>query len=267
MRCYVRFPVLWICLFVLIVFFSSCTEYPDLPTDGVYVQQVINLSASRRFVAHGDYVYYSGRYVMKYNYLTGEGMRACSEPSHPANNCPLDSVWVFFSDFSTGVLYFAAEGVLDYKGYFYYASYDPVSGAVKVLKEFSGNEANYDEIPSVDGGYLYYTHKKLKESGNASEPNDYIPYLCRMPLNGGEEEVLLVLDGMNLCTIWNGNAILFTTSDEQTYYSVDLSTKEETVLMNVQETGFLSFGVRGVLYDGKIYALATDGSIYQDKYI
>lgn len=264
---FTRIVSLCVCLLLFAVTFASCTEKPDMPTDGVYIQKASNISGACRFMAHGDYVYYSGRYVMKYNYLTGECTRACTAPDHPAFNCPMDSVLVCFSDFSTGILYLSAFGHFEYGDCFYYASFDPASGSVKILREFQGNEVCY-ETPSLDGGYLYYTHNILKEGGDAAEPTDYIPTVCRVSVEGGAEEVLLPLESERLCTVYNGRAILFDTLENgQVYYAVDLATKEKTVLMDVRAEGYEGYGSNGCVYDGKMYAWALDGSRYKDEYV
>ena len=105
------------------------------------------------------------------------------------------------------------------------------------------------------GGYLYYFGMNFSGYLNAIVNNDPT-YLCRVPVTGGEEEVLAEYRNYNeRIVLVDGDTVI--TSDESSLYAFDVSKKKRTEIFNAKNNGFrLIETERSYYYNGNLYFLA-----------
>jgi hypothetical protein len=110
--------------------------------------------------------------------------------------------------------------------------------------------------------YLYYTRKILREGGDSENPNDYIHHVCRISVDGGEEEV--VFAGNEALAMVAEDRII-TTADGN-MYSYDLTARTKQLLFNLEDIGYKNFGGVYNFLNGKLYFICVDDEYVTSEY-
>ena len=235
----------------------SCAEQLPKPPSLVYEQESITFNT----YAHGNYVFSEWGMGTQYNRTTGEIIKTfCSDPECKGD-CFLENCFVTFSQMYQSRLYFSAFA---FRGHdTHYAYYDVESGKVKVLFTLSENETPISTRCFVSDGYMYYSCLKLKDGGDADNPNDYHVYIGRIPADGGREEIVYE------ARAWSESLQLVVgktmiTYFEDSMYKTDLTTGEQVKLFDAQANGYFRMDAVSY-YRGNIYisaALLNGGKRY-----
>ncbi len=104
------------------------------------------------------------------------------------------------------------------------------------------------------GGYLYYFGYNHPDYLQGSA--DISKNLCRVPVQGGKEEVITEYEDMEeYIRFVDGDTVI--TSNRSSVYAYDVSKRKKTELFNAEKNGFrLILTERSYYYDGKLYFLA-----------
>lgn len=157
------------------------------------------------------------------------------------------------------------DGINLYLSYSYYTGlseskdmffrYNLITSEISEIKFTTAFEMNSNNNFYAHGGYLYYFGMNFSDYLNAIVNNDP-SYLCRVPVTGGEEEVLAEYRNYNeRIVLVDGDTVI--TSDESSLYAFDVSKKKRTEIFNAKNNGFrLIETERSYYYDGNLYFLA-----------
>ena len=256
--------ILPIFLVMVLVLLPCCSEKPDMELPGqdeIHTSRVV----SRCIAEYGDYVYFQkdGR-LMRYNRKTEEMQTLCTDPNCNAE-CFFCSPIQETTQVVDGRLYSYYMRIWDHE--YVYAYWDPVTNEVKVLLTLP--EAETAEIwpPVLHGGYLYYTGQYLREGGSAENPDDYQPYVGRVPMDGGKPEVMCPLESRYqeiLLAVTDGKAI---TSLNYCLYATDFDTDERSLLFDPEEHGLARRYEWYSYLDGYLYMLYHAPGFSEEKLV
>ena len=213
---------------------------------------------------YGNFIYTARGSIYRFNTLTGEVEPACLDPECDGK-CPLHGGMSQLGALVGGRLYFWSFMPFTHDIYIGYQ--DLITGEVRVLVTLGDSEMS-SSYTFVDGGYLYYYAALLREGGDESNPEDYERRLCRVPVDGGEREVVETPRGVIMLAA-DGKFILL--SGTLSLYNAESGT--EQVIWDYKADGYTGISDLSLSYlDGKIYCLAkipaenaeTVHSEYQD---
>ena len=233
---------------------AACTKEPPAPA--IHTTSVLRASSTAMF-EYGNFVYFSLGEIYRYNTATGELTSACLDPEC-GGECPLHGGMTRIGTIEDGKLYFYSFAAFTHDVYFAYQ--ELISGTVTVLDTLSQYEMSRD-ISFVNNGYFYYYAGVLKDGGDPKKYEDYESRLCRIPVSGGDREVLdtpkgipqLIVDGKLVMT---GNSVSV----------YDLDTKLEKVVWNYSEHGFEGVGDLSCV-GGKLYLIAKASGDQVEKVV
>ena len=245
--------LLILCVLQICIFGSCGNNDGEIPQDSRVISVAPNIAQ------HGNYIYYViGGAVFRYNLITGDFGSACMEPTcaHDyASGCvmfDIRSICFITND----RLYFSYYSK-DIDGDFNYAAYNLLDGTLSIIKQCETYEV-FTSHMKTDGTYLYYSYKRLKDGGNADDPNDYVPAVFRQPLSGGKEEFLCYADSNTaFITFIYNDKLIFEDSANGVFYSTDLDGQNKKIIFNNDGYDFFQ---QEFLLDGNIYFLASDGT-------
>ena len=243
-----KFIALSVLFSIALVCLSSCAEKPE--ETGIHELRAMHMD---NLVEYGNYIY-STRGVdgmLRFDRRTNQISSACTDPECPGN-CLLEAPILYFSQIVDGRLYFASWAAHTHE--YTYAYLDIPTGQVVALRECGAIESTVGTAPSVADGGCYDRRKILQPVGDPKNPDDYLTYLCRMPADGGAEEVLLELYGDSdmLLFVHQGQPVLF----YGTQFSLfDPATKARTVFFDLEAEGFGYLRGDMAMLDGKLYFL------------
>jgi len=173
----------------------------------------------RTFQNYGPYVFTDRGITYRYNINTQSFGSACLD-INCNGTCLMDGYMTCVNQIYNGKLFIAAiKDPFDWG--ISYGYQDIVSGDIVILKELDEIEASVSLAVSVWDDDMYYTRKILKDGGDKANPEDYILYICRMPIDGGDEEVLYESEGKTLCFVQDNLLII---NRDDVFYSVNLNT-------------------------------------------
>ena len=249
-KCYKHlsfFAILIICLSMI-----SCSPHSS-PSE-VYTTNVVKADMQ----SYGNYVYTYFGSIYRCDRVTNEFLKACVDPECDGK-CPIDGAIAETDHIENGKLFFHSFEAYTHKVHYGYQ--DIISGKVTILKTLSEMEAlNYSRV-FVCNGYIYYSYNILKDGGNAANEEDYKQHLCRMPIDGGKEEVLMQCDESLIAVI--DNKII--TVSVGTVFSYDIECREKKILWNYSDHGYTVVGAFSALNE-KLYFLAGTSNYDQCKY-
>ena len=248
-RCVVVLLALVMCMTL-----ASCAQDP--PVQKIHTTNVIRSSATSMF-EYGNFVYFSQGEIYRYNTITGELTSACLDPECEGK-CPLHGGMTRIGKIADGKMYFYSFETFTHNINFGYQ--DLISGVVTILDTLSEYELSRD-ITFVNNGYFYYYAGILKDGGDAKKYDDYGTHLCRIPVSGGEREVLETPHGIPQMIV-DGNLVMLG-SNISVY---DLETNLEKIVWNYSEHGFNKVSELSYV-NGKIFALAEKRSENCEKVI
>lgn len=243
--------ILPIFLIMVLVLLPCCSEKPDMDLPGedeIHTSQVI----TRCIAEYGDYIYFRATKMMRYNRKTGVMQPLCTDPDC-GSDCLLCSPVNETTQIVDGKLYGCY--MLPFTRECVYACYDLVTNEMKVLLTLPRDEAADVQPPVLDGGYLYYTGQYLREGGSAKNPDDYQPYVGRIPTDGGKAEVMCPMESRyseRFLTVADGKAI---TSLNDCLYATDFETDERSLLFDPEEHGLARRYEWYSYLDGYLYML------------
>jgi len=201
----------------------------------------------RTFQNYGPYIYTDWGETYRYNIKTQSFGSACLDPVCDGTCIP-EQVITAVNQIYDGKVFLGAWEAYTHRTLYGYQ--DIISGEIVVLKEFDEIESSGATALYVWDDDMYYTRKILKDGGDKTNPEDYILYICRMPIDGGEEEVLYESEEENLCLVQDNLLII---NRDDVFYSVNMDTWEEKVLFDIAEYGYI-LGDRNLIYtNGKAY--------------
>ena len=157
------------------------------------------------------------------------------------------------------------DGINLYLSYSYYTNlseskdmffrYNLLTSEISEIEFSTAFEMNSNYNFYAHGGYLYYFGMNFSDYLNAIVNNDP-SYLCRVPVTGGEEEVIAEYQNFNeRIVLVDGDTVI--TSNESSLYAFDVSKKKRTEIFNAKNNGFrLIETERSYYYDGNLYFLA-----------
>ncbi len=241
----------WICLALALLMTGAClvgcSEHlpDDLAGDLSYTSR-INGSDHTRTICWDQYVLTESSDAI-YDRNTGELQLGFCEDPECDGDCFLHQGSLTLIAVRDGRAYFVMVG----KKTVYLAYRDMLTGEAHVLLNYSWEERVLNQPSFLDGEYLYYTRKILKDGGDPNAAEDYYAHLCRISKDGGEEEVLYAMRD-NTETL-----LVVADGDMYTYYNsaiwrADVSSLVPRELCNMAKTGLGGLG--DVCYlDGALY--------------
>ena len=239
---YQRFTLIILAL-ILCLPLAACTKEPPAPS--IHTTSVIRSSELSMF-EYGNFIYFSRGEIFRYNTLTGELTSACFDPECDGK-CPLHGGITRIGMIEDGKMYFYSFAAFTHDINLGYQ--DLISGTVTVLETLNQYEMTND-LTFVSNGYFYYYAGVLKDGGDPKKYEDYDTRLCRIPLTGGEREILETPNGIPTLIV-DGKLVMI--GRAVTVY--DIETKLEKVVWNFSEDGFKQ--VSDISYvDGKLYMIA-----------
>ncbi len=154
----------------------------------------------------------------------------------------IDGMYLYFS-------YSYYEGLRNYSQFYRYNLLTNETSRIDFSSKFEVNSFYYFY---AHGGYLYY----FGWDGDMLF-SDVTQYLCRVPVSGGEEEVLTEYENKNeYLRFVEGDRVISETGTSINVY--DISKNKKTELWNAKNNGYLNENTtRSFLLDGKLYFLAS----------
>ena len=255
--------ILLILLALTLILLPGCAEEPDMgKTDEVHTSRVI----SQRMVEYGDYIFLAGNGTLsRYNRKTGEIYSFCND-----SNCNRYRLCIFCAPFIEitqvvdGRLYFNVWTSWEHENV--YAYLDLVTEEAKVLLTLPESECAEVCRPVLDNGYLYYTAQRLREGGDATNPNDYEPYVGRIPMDGGKSEFVCLIEDSYaeiLYAVIDGKVI---TEYNGVFYTTACDTGERKVLFDPEEHGLYRAIDLNNYLDGYFYILCLSPEYFTSEY-
>lgn len=250
---------LLICLCVAFVLLGcmgcvSCSQQKNEP----YSTEVKNV----QFAAHGDYVYADWGKIYRFDRETEAFTIACTDPDCDSNRCPLECVINYFAGVSDGKVYFSSFQQFTHKTLLSYL--DMETGECVTIKTMSEAEDPGTIFSFVEDGWWYYPRKILKEGGNPDNANDYDLWLCKISLDGQNDQPIRQLKDSE--TIQMAAAGKVVTHYNGALYTTDVQSGEVYELYNFSENGFTHPYTDLYCLDGKIYFLAASTTTKHSEY-
>ncbi|MBQ2766597.1 MAG: hypothetical protein IJF49_00790 [Clostridia bacterium] len=253
--------ILLILLALTLILLPGCAEEPDTDNESKsHTSRVV----SKYMAEYGNYIYISETFgLCRYNRKTGEMIPYCTDPECDGS-CVFESPFFELTQIADGRLYFNCNTNWTHENV--YAYLDLVTEEVKVLLYLPENETAEVSPPVLDNGYLYYTAQRLRKGGDVTNPDDYEPYVGRIPMDGGEPEFVCTIAagwGELLCAVVDGKIV---TNHRHCFYITDSATNEREVLFDPEEYGFFRFIDKINYLDGYFYVLCGSSEYFESEY-
>ena len=241
----------WSCvIFALAICISgmiACTEQmPDNPEgDFSYTSRLVGLS-SQRVVCWNHYIVTDLSKAI-YDRTSGEIRYGLCEDPECDGTCLLDQADVTYVAATQGRLYFTARG----KRETHYGYRTLLTGEVKVLLTVDAEQRTPNQPTFLEDGWLYYEIKLLRDGGDPDNADDYLAHLCRIPEDGGKQEILYEMrqNAEILLLVADGSMYTYLNS---IIWKFDLDTMERRELFTFEGTELGGIGEFSYL-DGKLY--------------
>lgn len=258
-----------------IVLLSSCSEEPDLVPENDSQESVFQKSESGYHI-YGNYVYWraSNNEIYRYDLETFTRRSACLDAEcegdcilHEAKGISGIQNWkLFFNTEATDIEYDEYHRPISSTKRVHYAYQDLHTGEITVLRTCIGSEIDESVNSGVVLGdsHIYYTVNLLKKDGDPLNANDYIPTYCRMPIDGGEEEVLFPKTGQTETILMPYENELIVYRD-QVICAYRIDTGEFREIYNYENTEFLMKPHTLGYGNGKMYFLGKVGNLLAEK--
>ena len=257
-----RILILFLALTLLLL--PACAEEPDLPVQQKAEFQrtdVINYKTT----AWGDYLYFTRAGLTRCNWKTGEVSSCCTDPTCKKNCLLHDMLTVEMGPVVDNKLYFSGHALRTTKGIMY-ASLDLVTDEVKLLLSLPSVERYSLNPPVLEGEWLYYIARYLPDGADATDPDAYLPYVGRLPKDGGKTEFVCDIapeSGERLRAVVDGKVI---TELAGCLYITDPATKERKVFFDPEEHGLFRYITCMHLLNGSFYFLCDTGEQMEYRY-
>lgn len=248
-----------ICLcsaFVLLCYTGCNSDAPQ--SNEPYSTAVKNV----QFAADGDYIYADWGKIYRFDRSTETFTIACTDPDCDSNRCPLECVINYFAGVSDGKVYFSSCQQFSHNLLLSYLVME--TGECVTVKTMSEAEDPGIIFSFVENGWWYYTRKILKEGGSADNANDYDVWLCKISLDGQNDqpireikdtESIQMVGAEKVVTYYNG-----------ALYTTDIQSGDVYELYSLTENGFTNPYTDLYYLDGKIYFLAASTTTKHSEY-
>ena len=147
-----------------------------------------------------------------------------------------------------------------------YAYLDLITWETKILLTLPQIESTEVNPPLLEDGWLYYTAQRLREGGDATNPDDYEPFVGRMPMDGGQTEFVCLIEDTyaeHPYAVIDGRVV---TGYNSIFYAIDAATGERKVLFDPEDHGFLRFIDKINYLDGYFYCLVAGEGYFESAY-
>lgn len=254
--------ILLIFLALTLLLLPACAELPDADTDSkekIHTSQVV----SRKLAEYGDYIYLVEDRLLRYNRKTGELRPFCTDPKCN-HSCVFCAMPIEVTQVTNGRLYFNGLMVRTFENI--HAYIDLVTEEATVLLRFPLKERTELSRPVLDNGWLYYTAQRLRKGGEAANPDDYEPYVGRIPMDGGDSEFVCLIEdsvGEWIYAVVDGNVI---TLYQNIFYINTPENGERKVLFDPEDHEFFRFIDKINYLDGYIYCLVHTDEHFKSEY-
>lgn len=252
--------ILLILLVLTLLFLPACAEEPDMDTvETLHTSRV----CTRRRAEYGDFLCYYAGELYCYNRKTGEIYPFCTDPNCNGN-CILESSKMDYAQPVDGRLYICSSSTRPRERSLSYI--DLVTGEVTVLLTSPKQGASILSWPVVDNGWVYYTDQRLREGGEAENPDDYEFCVFRIPMDGGISECVCEIEDNvteQLFAVVDGKPI---TVYNYSLYSNDPTTGERKLLFDPQEHGYNGYINKINYLDGYFYCLFGTREYHESEY-
>ena len=243
----------------LALYLTACTEkLPDsLSGTYTYTSRVKGISANE-VVCWDNYILTESKSCV-YDRTTGEITYGgfCEDPECDGY-CFLEKGKMTFVDVSNGRAYFNVI----YGKEIIYGYRDLISGDAKVLTTISFEEMLPNRPTYLDGEWLYYARKMLREGGNPDVAEDYTAHLCRIHKDGGKEEVAYRLRGDSETMLAIADGVMFSYFESK-IWRVDMERGEPMMLHDMTSSEIDAIGSLKYL-DGFLYFFGGAGVVRMD---
>jgi len=229
------------CIALLFFTFTSCNQTKE--KNKIHTTDVIRYSGIQEY---GPYLYYNDSKIYRYNINTNTFSKACIDPTCDGT-CALENVIGFVYQVYDGKLVFYSYQAYTHDGFYGYQ--DTVSGEVKILRKLQEREDS--SAPAyVYNDKLYFKKNILRERGSMENPDDYIPHICRIPFEGGVEEVLFECGNESLVVVADGIIITY---DTESVFAYDTDTLEKKTLFKLEDYGYTHMAGIPSYLNGNLY--------------
>ena len=235
---------------LLLTWLTACTEQMPIAKDGSYESRVRGVPIGKLDCYH-DFVYANSGVGSLYDTVSGDFLVTLCEDLECNGECLYEMRDVKFAGVRGGQLYFSSRG----SDGIVYARRDFMTVKTEVLLELSKMETTPQENCYLDREWLYYNRYLLREGGDPDNMNDYLLYICRIPVDGGESEIVYSARG-NSELLWMVAEDKLYTVWENTIYRIDVETGETRALFNSEEAGYRSSMGHFQYLDGYLYFVA-----------
>ena len=235
---------------------TSCDKSGALYSN-TYTSGVIN---SYGLATYGPYVYIGTNKVYRYNRLTRIVEKACANPECNGN-CELESGLTRVIQIYDGKLFFWSYPS-KVNSSIIYGYQEILTGDVKILLDISEEEGD-GRGAFVFDNYLYYSRTVLRQGADATDKNSYVRYLCRVSINGGNEEFLKETDNESYAMVADNHFIVFSDNRLLAY---DSNFQSFTKLFDCEENGYLNFASTCQYVSGKLFFLCMTGETISSQF-
>lgn len=253
--------ILLLLLALTLLLLPACAEQPDIENGRIHTSKV----ESRKTAEYGDNVYYVIGKLYRYNRKSGEIGPLCNNSCDPfSSSCMLCAVMIENAQVVNTRLYFNGYSIETKENFFAY--YDLITEETKVLLTLSSHENAEVNRPILADGWLYYTAQRLREGGDATNPDDYEPFVGRMPMDGGQTEFVCLIEDTyaeHPYAVIDGRVV---TEYNNIFYAIDAAAGERKVLFDPEDHGFLRFIDKINYLDGYFYCLAAGEGYFESAY-
>lgn len=249
MKCMKRLICIIFMLAICITGMSGCAErLPDGgQPDTSYHSRLVGLGGHR--------VFCWDQYVVSewddgfYDRVTGEiRFGFCEDPACEQESCPWRQTRIHVLTVEDGKLYFYAHG----KRELYYGYRDMLTGEIAVLLTQNAEQRTPNQPTFLADGWLYYEIKLLREGGDPDNADDYLAHLCRIPKDGGKQEIVYEMRRNAEILLLVADGWMYTYLDS-TIWKFDLTDMTCRELFAFEDSG-LNSGLADFCYlDGRLY--------------
>ena len=248
------------CFFLIFLLVLTVLLFSSCQTDHEAIGVIHSTAVIRPNIQeYGPYVYVDGRTISRYNRGTNLFSSACVDPECNGT-CPIEAAISSVNQVVDGRMFFSSFEA--YTHVVRYGYQDVVSGDIRILTTLSEAEDSMNARSYVWNGWMYYTKQILREGGDPDVLSDYIPHVCRVSVDNGDEETVMPASEP-LMMVADGYII---THKEGVLYAYDIDTLKKKSLYSLEENGFSTLATGLSYAKGRIYFLCRSREVCTSEY-
>ena len=234
---------------------ASCNQRQAEPGSNTEVKNI-------QFAITENYIFADWGKIYRFDRSTETFSLACTDPDCDSNRCPLECVVNYFAGVSDGKVYFSSFQQFSHNTLLSYL--DIATGECVTIKTMSEAEDPEAISSYVEDGWWYYPRKILKEGGDASNSNDYDFWLCKISLDGQNDQTIRQLKDTE--TIQMVAAGVIVTHSNGKFYATDIDDYSVSELFDFGAFGFTHPYTDIYCVDNKAYFLAASTTTKHSEY-